>query len=183
MKTFRIALAGLIAVTLSMVAGVAADDGDDQGGGNRLQATLVGFNEVPSVSTAASGRFRARISQDEQSIEYTLSYSGLSSVVQQAHIHFAQQHTNGGIVVWLCQGAVRAPAAVANLTPECPQEGEVSGTITAASVLTIASTQQIAATELAEVIAALRGGAAYANVHSAISGGGEIRGQVRVSDR
>src|SRR5262245_60370706 len=183
MKTFRLALAGLIAVTLSMVAGVAADDGDDQGGGNRLQATLVGFNEVPSVSTAASGRFRARISQDEQSIEYTLSYSGLSSVVQQAHIHFAQQHTNGGIVVWLCQGAVRAPAAVANLTPECPQEGEVSGTITAASVLTIASTQQIAATELAEVIAALRGGAAYANVHSAISGGGEIRGQVRVSDR
>ena len=122
--------------------------------------------------------FRATISKDEQSIEYTLSFSGLSSAVQQAHIHFAQRHVNGGIVVWLCQGVVRAPAAVANLTPECPQEGVVAGLITAENVLAIATTQQIAAGELAEVIAALRGGAAYANVHSAVSGGGEIRGQI-----
>ena len=67
---------------------------------------------------------------------------------------------------------------MANLTPECPQEGVVAGLITAENVLAIATTQQIAAGELAEVIAALRGGAAYANVHSAVSGGGEIRGQI-----
>jgi len=42
-----------------------------------------------------------------------------------------------------------------------------------------ASTQQIAAGELEEVIAAIRVGAAYANVHTSVSPGGEIRGQIR----
>ena len=37
--------------------------------------------------------------------------------------------------------------------------------------------QQLVAGELAEVIAAIRAGAAYANVHTTLSTGGEIRGQ------
>ena len=40
--------------------------------------------------------------------------------------------------------------------------------------------QQISAGELAEVIAAIRGGVTYANVHTVLSTGGEIRGQIRV---
>jgi CHRD domain len=39
--------------------------------------------------------------------------------------------------------------------------------------------QQIAAGEFAEVVALIRKGLAYANVHTAASGGGEIRGQIR----
>jgi hypothetical protein len=38
--------------------------------------------------------------------------------------------------------------------------------------------QQISAGELAEVIAAIRAGAAYANVHTNLSPAGEIRGQI-----
>jgi len=49
--------------------------------------------------------------------------------------------------------------------------------LTAASVVPVA-TQQIALTELNEVIAAIRAGNAYVNVHSAPSPGGEIRGQL-----
>jgi hypothetical protein len=41
------------------------------------------------------------------------------------------------------------------------------------------TSQQLAAGELAEVIAAMRAGAAYANVHTNLSPGGEIRGQIR----
>ena len=41
------------------------------------------------------------------------------------------------------------------------------------------ASQQLAAGELAEVIAAIRAGAAYANVHTNLSPGGEIRGQIR----
>jgi hypothetical protein len=40
--------------------------------------------------------------------------------------------------------------------------------------------QQVGAGEFAKVIAAIRGGVAYANVHTALSTGGEIRGQIRV---
>jgi hypothetical protein len=75
---------------------------------------------------------------------------------------------------------------VATLTPECPQGGSVSGTLTAANVVQPATPppppQQILAGELAEVIAAIRAGKAYANVHTNLSPGGEIRGQIDADD-
>lgn len=182
MKTFRIMTAGFIAVTLSMVALVASPqkgNDNDRDRGNRLSARLLGINEVPSVSTGATGSLTATISRDEQSIEYELTFSGLQGVVAQSHIHIARPNVNGGIVLWLCQGTSRAPAAVAALTPECPQEGTVTGTLTNANITPVA-TQQIGANELDEIIALIRAGAAYANVHTAPSPGGEIRGQVRV---
>lgn len=192
MKTLRIVMAGLIAVSLSMVALVASDKDKDRDNDrdrdNRISARLIGYNEVPSVSTPARGRFRATISRDQQSIDYTLSFEGIESVVNQSHIHFAQKAVNGTIVVWLCQGATRAPAAQALITPECPTSpgGTVSGTITADSVVTQTAAaglaQQINAGELDEVIAAIRAGTAYANVHSGVSPGGEIRGQLRTGD-
>ena len=37
--------------------------------GNRLRTSLIGFNEVPVVSTDAKGRFKAKISDDEQWID------------------------------------------------------------------------------------------------------------------
>jgi hypothetical protein len=193
MKTFRIALATLVALGLSIAVHAANGSGNDddrRDRGNRLRATLIGYSEVPSVSTPAAGHFRARISDDEQSIEYTLSFDGIASTVNQSHIHFAQKDVNGAIVVWLCQGATRAPAAVATLTPECPTSpgGTVTGTIMAANVLAQAAgsagaAQQIQQGELDEVIAAIRAGKAYVNVHSAVSPGGEIRGQIRTDER
>lgn len=183
MKTLRIAVAAFLAVSVSMIALAASDEGkEERDRGNRLSATLIGYREVPSVNTPAHGRFRARISDDGQSIDYTLTFTGIATTVQQSHIHFAQKSVNGSIVVWLCQGALRAPAAVAALTPECPQEGTVSGTITSANVLASAAAQQLGVNRLDEVIAAIRAGVAYANVHSAVSPGGEIRGQIKVDD-
>lgn len=189
MKTFRMVMAGLIAVSMTMVVLVAASDGKDNDRDNRISARLIGYNEVPAVSTPASGRFHGTIARDGNSIAYTLSFEGIASTVNQAHIHFAQKSVNGAIVVWLCQGATRAPAAVASITPECPASpgGTVSGTITADSVLAQAAgsagaAQQIQQGELDEVIAAIRAGRAYANVHSGVSPGGEIRGQIKVGD-
>jgi len=92
---------------------------------------------------------------------------------------------NGGIVIWLCQTATNpAPAAVAAITPVCPLSGTVTGHVTAANVLQANTppTQQILAGELADVIAAIRAGVAYANVHTTLSPGGEIRGQIKASD-
>jgi CHRD domain len=56
----------------------------------------------------------------------------------------------------------------------------VTGTITTANVIAGATaTQQLVAGDLAAVIAAIRSGAAYANVHTTPSPGGEIRGQIK----
>jgi hypothetical protein len=190
MKMFRFAIAGLIAMALSTGLHVTASNSgsDDRDRDNRLAASLVGFEEVPSVSTPASGSFRARIVKnalgEAEAIEYTLTYSGLSSTVQQSHIHFAQRAVNGGIVLWLCQGVARAPAGAGDV-PECPQEGSVSGELRPGEVVAIGGNnagQQIAAGEFEEVLKAIRAGFAYVNVHSANSPGGEIRGQVRTGD-
>jgi len=50
--------------------------------------------------------------------------------------------------------------------------------VSAANVIGPAG-QGIAATEFAEVLKAMREGVTYANVHSTLYPGGEIRGQIR----
>lgn len=146
-----------------------------------LEARLHGFQEVPSVSTVATGKLRAKINASDSSIDYELTYEGLQGDVTQSHIHFAQRHVNGGIVLWFC-GTTTNPGPAG--TPTCTNgSGTFTGTFTSANVQAIGGaniSQQVAAGELAKIVAALRAGAAYANVHTALSTGGEIRGQIRV---
>ena len=138
-------------------------------------AWLTGYQEVPAVSTPADGIFQARVTNQGTGFDYVLQYEDIAGTVQQAHIHFAQWAVNGPIVVWLCGTATNpGPAG----TQTCPRSGTLRGTITAANVLAAAATQQLAAGEIGEVIRAMRAGAAYVNVHSSISPGGEIRGQI-----
>lgn len=171
---------------IAIAAAVAAMLGATAANAENIQARLIGYQEVPSVSTPASGEFKAQISRDDGLIEYELSFSGLIGTVQQSHIHFGQRSVNGSIVIWLCQTTTTpAPAAVAGVTPFCPQSGTVTGHITADKVINASTTsQQITAGELAEVIAAIRAGVAYVNVHTTpLNPGGEIRGQIRASRR
>ena len=142
--------------------------------GNHITATLVGYNEVPSVNSKAQGSFEAVISSDWLTVAYTLTFSGLQATVQQAHIHFAQPAVNGPIVLWLC-GTTALPGPAG--TPTCPQSGSVSGTFAPVNVLASPTTQQLPAGDIGNLISAMLAGAAYVNVHTAASPGGEIRGQ------
>jgi CHRD domain len=179
MKTVHIALTALVAVTIT--THVAASDSHRRDGDDRVRATLVGRQEVPIVATVARGRFDAQIADDESSLEWTLTYSGLQGPVTQAHIHIAQKNVNGGIVIWLCQTAAAPAPASAGTVVTCPQTASgvstLSGTITSANVVAVA-TQQFGG-DLGEVIDAIRDGFAYANVHTNPSVGGEIRGQLK----
>jgi hypothetical protein len=140
-------------------------------------ASLIGFQEVPSISTDVRGVFRARI-VGNRAIEYTLSYSNLEANAQQAHIHFGQQDVNGGISVFLCTN-LAVPPPPAQRPPRCPlRSGVVTGMLTANDVIGPAG-QGIAAGEFAELLRAIRAGMTYANVHSALFPTGEIRGQLR----
>jgi hypothetical protein len=143
--------------------------------GFSFRAQLSGYQEVPSVSTTGRGTLDLELSGDYQVIHYVLSYSGLQGTVQQSHIHFAQPGVNGAIVVWLC-GTTALPGPAG--TPTCPQSGTVRGSFNATNVLATPTTQQLGAGELGALIQALRASAAYANVHTTNSPGGEIRGQI-----
>ena len=146
-----------------------------------LRATLSGYEEPPSISTTGGGEFRARINAQETEIEYELSYADTQSTVTQSHIHLGQKGVNGGITVFLCSNLGNGPVG----TQPCPAApATITGTITAADVsppipATLAARNQGLGTgEMAELIAAIRAGSTYVNVHTTTFPGGEIRSQI-----
>ena len=163
---------GLAAVAVTAVVATAIATH----GSNKVGGTLRGYQEVPAVSTTATGSFSARIVNGGQAINYTLKYSGLEGDATQAHIHFGQKSVNGGISVWFCDSATNVGPGD---TPTCPaRAATLSGTIDAADVVGPTG-QGIAAGELAELVRAIRAGKTYANVHSTKFPGGELRLQLR----
>jgi hypothetical protein len=133
-----------------------------------FEARLNGFQQVPAIITNGTGTFTAELNPDGTSINYTLSYSGLSSRAHFAHIHVGQAGANGAVIVFLCGGGGK---------PECPASGSVSGKLTGADVKAIAD-QGVTVGNFRELLIALRSGVAYVNVHSTNFPSGEIRGQI-----
>src|SRR6266851_2531573 len=136
--------------------------------GQNFRASLIGFNEVPSINTDGAAHLQLKLNADR--IDFTLTYANLSGPPGAAHIHFGQARTNGGVMVFFCGGGAQ---------PACPaaKSGTVTGTIVAADVVGPAG-QGIKAGDLPAVLRAIRGGASYANMHTANFGSGEIRGQI-----
>jgi hypothetical protein len=153
-----------------------------QGGFKRISEVLTGYEETSAtpggggaVSTTGHGTFKAQISNDESQIQWELSYTDLEGAVQQAHIHFAQKSVTGPISVFLCTNLGNGPQG----TQACPAPpATISGTITALDVTNLANERGISAGELDELIAAIRAGTTYVNVHSTRWPGGEIRSQI-----
>jgi CHRD domain len=145
-------------------------------GFKKISEILTGYEETPSaVSTTGNGTFNARISNDESRIDWELTYNDLEGAVQQAHIHFGQKSVTGPISVFLCTNLGNGPAG----TQPCPAPpAKISGTITAVDVTNLANERGISAGELDELMAAIRAGATYVNVHSTRWPGGEIRSQI-----
>jgi predicted double-glycine peptidase len=146
-----------------------------------FSGTLSGYQETPStLSTPATGTFKSKLSKDESTLTYELTYSALTGTVLQSHIHFGQRALSGNIVVFLCQTTTNPDPT--GLAPTCPQDtsaGPVTGSLTAANMVGNAAGQGIAAGEFAELIQALRAGVTYANVHSSAFPSGEIRAQLK----
>ena len=177
----RLKLAAGLAVLGAAGVGTAAIAHDR----SRLDASLSGYQETPTLSTDANGLFKASISRSEDKITYVLSYAGdfnanpAGGTVTQAHIHLGAPAIAGGIAAFLCSNLGNGPAG----TPACPTpSGTVTGTITPAQVIGPGG-QGIQAGEFAELVRALRAGAAYANVHTTTFPAGEIRGQIANDDR
>ena len=165
-----IALLGIVGIAGSALA----HDGKDG-----IETRLKSYQEVPAVSSQATGRFKASFDEKATLIKYELTYSGLEGDVRMAHIHLGQRSVNGGIMIWLCQTSVNPDPT--GLAPTCPQSGTVSGMVQAANVIGPAG-QGVAPMEFAEVVAAIRAGVAYANVHSSKFPAGEVRGQLQADD-
>ena len=119
----------------------------------RWSALLTGAQEVPPVTTSASGvaRFQLRNNTD---LQYTLMVKSLSSTVTGAHIHRGAAGVNGAVLVTLYDGT-------GTLTESIPFTG----------IRTIADT---------DLLDFLTGGT-YVNVHTTNNPNGEVRGQLHAT--
>ena len=176
-KYLRLSLISLTA--LAVLAVSVAATGRHYHRRAKAVAILDGFQEVPAVSTSASGTIYLRFDRSKKRIRYTLHYSALEGEIWQAHLHFGRAATNGGVIAFLC-GTVPQPLAIPGGIPECPPSsgGTVRGEISADDIVP-ALPQGIDAGEIDEVVRAIKAGAVYANVHTDRFEMGEIRGQLR----
>jgi hypothetical protein len=139
-------------------------------GGDEFGAALTGGQEVPGVNTPSSGIARFALKPDG-TLSYELLATGPITQALQAHIHLGARGQNGPVVVFLY-----GPGSGENFQP-----GDLisSGTLEDANVI---ARPGFTAT-IASVAERMRQGRAYVNLHTTANPGGEIRGQLLVTDR
>jgi hypothetical protein len=175
----KVVLVCMLALGALGIGATAIAHDDDGSGPNG--ARLNGYQEATSVSTRGFGSFQVKINRNETA-DYVLSYRDVETPVTQAHIHFGQRSVAGPVSVFLC----RTPATGPPGTPgqACPPtEGTVRGTFTRADIIQQAPDRGIEPGAWEELIAAIKVGHTYANVHTTRFGGGEIRGQINDRDQ
>jgi hypothetical protein len=153
-RQFLVAAAAVV-VAFGSVA--CSSDSDQQ----VFTSTLAGSNEVPANGTAAEGA--AGFSLDGNVLSYTLEVSNINNITA-SHIHSGAAGVNGPVRVFLFRG-----------NPTTSVTGGrtilISGTLTPADVTGISWDT---------LIAEMRAGTAYVNVHTTLLPAGEIRGQVQL---
>ena len=173
----RILVVAAATLLMMVMTAVAADD-------EVIRVHLVGYQETPlTINTAATGEFKIKIHSDGSAIDYEETYRDLSSGVLQSHIHFGRPALTGGIVLFLCTN-LTPPVGVPTPQP-CPttNPATITGTLTAANVIASSGANAGQAIDpgaagFAEMIKAIREGAAYVNVHTTNHPSGEIRSRL-----
>jgi len=149
---------GLTVAALVAVGSCSDDVGPTTN--ERFVATLSGANEVPAVTTTATGTAEFTVFNGLPGIFFKVDVKGpFADSVILAHIHGPADPTgNAAVIVNLFLGPNAGPAITGTLA---------EGVLPTPSRITFDS-----------VLVLLRAGKAYVNVHTKTNGGGEIRGQI-----
>jgi hypothetical protein len=151
-KTHFLSSSVLGILSLFLVAG-CNDDDDDKPNADmyNISATLNGANEKPNaITTNGTGTVTGTYNATTNSLQYSVSWSGLTGTATVGHFHGPASTT-----------AVASPIIHFNLV-NSGTGGTANGTVT----LTDAQETDFL------------GGMWYANIHTGTNTGGEIRGQV-----
>jgi hypothetical protein len=116
-----------------------------------FQAKISGKNEVPPVTTSATGLVQFQLSSDGKTLSYTLTAHNIKTVTM-AHIHQGKVGETGQPV---------APLSVGK------------GTITSSDLI-----GPLAGKQISDLVNIIKSGQAYVNVHTEQNKNGEIRGQI-----
>ncbi len=142
------------AVALLGLGLVGAACGDDE---EVFVATLGGANEVPAVTTSASGTATFTLMQDG-TVAYVVTVSNIQNVTA-SHIHDGAAGANGPVAV----------------TFDVSGFSGTSGTLAAG---TLTGGTNVSGMSFQQLVDKMRTGGVYVNVHTQANPGGEIRGQI-----
>jgi len=135
-----------------------------------FKATLTGDQEVPPVATDTTGKAFFRLNKAEDEIEIQLHVNDGVRITQ-SHIHCAPAGVNGPIVIFLAG----LHAAGLDIDGKWVSNATIKDT-------SIVNRATACGATLSDIVAAMRSGNTYANVHSVAHPGGEVRGQIEPAD-
>jgi hypothetical protein len=145
-----------VSLCLVLALGFAGCDNDEDT--EKFIAALTGASEVPPTGSTGTGS--ATFELDGTTVTFDLQVNGITGVTA-AHIHSGAAGVNGPIRVNLFLGPTTGA-----------QNGRlVQGSFTASDVQVLS---------FDAILAEMRAGTAYVNVHSVAFPTGEIRGQVQL---
>lgn len=156
MKKVKLLLFVILATMLTVSVACAA--------GKNFKANLTGNDEVPSVSTPAEGEAKFMLSDDGKSMSYTLVVRNIENP-KAAHIHLGMPGKNG------------APLAILFSGPK--REGKFRGNLAQGSITDKELTGDLRGKSISDLVALIKSGKAYVNVHTDANPDGEIRGQLK----
>ncbi|MGH9461603.1 MAG: CHRD domain-containing protein [Vicinamibacteria bacterium] len=164
-------LAGTVFILSDTVYSDDDDDDDDFRRGLRFFAVLTGDQENPAVATEGTGRIDVRFDAGftQARVDLVVDADDLSSPAERAHFHCARPGVNGPIAFGLFDPG------------QCDFDGERARcTITNADFnnADCLPTTGRPVNNIAALALAMRDGLIYANVHTEMFRGGEIRGQM-----
>jgi hypothetical protein len=152
----------LLVFLLALATAVAAQPSVSE----NFHAHLSGGEEVPPADTRATGQTIFELRPD--GLHYKLIVANIQNVTM-AHIHLAPAGQNGPVVVWL-------------YPDEPPPQlipGRFSGVLAEGIITSDDLVGLLADADLDALLAEIRAGNAYVNVHTTQFPGGEVRGQIR----
>jgi hypothetical protein len=165
-RTRILALALCLVVALAGISLTYAHGRD-----SNFHAVLSGRNEIPANDSAGRGISLLHLDREGDTLFYWLRVRHLAGITQ-AHIHCGSEDVNGPVVAFLF-GPVPAGS---------DENGTIArGSVTAADVIPRPDSPECpgGVADFEDLVAKLRSGDAYVNVHTLTFPGGEIRGQVR----
>lgn len=156
MKTLKLILFVVLAFALTVSLGMAAS--------HAFKAKLTGKEVVPIVTTKAKGEADFKPGKDGKELTYTLTVKDIENV-SAAHIHTGKKGENGGPVAGLFAGPKKA--------------GKFSGVLVKGTITDKDLMGPLAGKTVADLVAMIKSGGAYVNVHTDKYPDGELRGQIK----
>ena len=138
--------------------------GAQPSGARTFTAKLSGQNEVPRVTTSATGTLTLTVSSNGSSVTFVLKVTNIRNLTV-ARLHQGAQGKNGSTIVTLYAGPTKS--------------GTFTGTVAQGSFTKANLVGPLKGKTITDLVALLKAGTVYLNVGTTSHASGEIRGQLQ----